>query len=122
MGFLSDEEQSFLKEPIPWKEATQKMLGTASSDEADLLNAISSKPSVNGRADKERLISGLKWRKFSTVIDWQIALLTRLLQLVFFLTPRSHQMATPWTRSVRYLRRRWLSRRESVILWYVLVL
>ncbi|KAL7790396.1 Apo Saccharopine reductase [Trichoderma ceciliae] len=61
MGFLSDEEQSFLREPIPWKEATQKMLGAASASEADLLEAISSKASVSDHDDKERLISGLKW-------------------------------------------------------------
>ncbi|KAH7019753.1 Apo Saccharopine reductase [Ilyonectria destructans] len=61
IGFLSDEEQSFLKEPIPWKEATQKMLGAASASEADLLKAILSKASVRDHDDKERLISGLKW-------------------------------------------------------------
>jgi saccharopine dehydrogenase (NADP+, L-glutamate forming) len=37
IGFLSDEEQSFLKEPITWKEATQKILGASSSSEKDLL-------------------------------------------------------------------------------------
>lgn len=63
IGFLSVEEQSFLKEPITWKEATQKMLGAASASEDDLLKAISSKPSVRDHTDKERLTSGLKWRK-----------------------------------------------------------
>lgn len=71
IGFLSDEEQSFLKEPIPWKEATQKILGAASASEADLLEVISSKASVKGRDDKERLISGLKWRKFPRVVNWR---------------------------------------------------
>ncbi|KAK5995591.1 Saccharopine reductase [Cladobotryum mycophilum] len=61
IGFLNDEEQSFLKEPIPWKEATQKILGAASASEADLLKAITSKASVRDHDDKERLISGLKW-------------------------------------------------------------
>jgi saccharopine dehydrogenase (NADP+, L-glutamate forming) len=62
-GFLSDEEQSFLKEPIAWKEATQKILGAASAGEQDLLKAISSKTSVKDREEEERLVSGLKWRK-----------------------------------------------------------
>ncbi|KAH6610681.1 Apo Saccharopine reductase [Trichoderma cornu-damae] len=61
IGLLSDEEQSFLREPIPWREATQKILGAASASEADLLEAISAKPSVRGRDDKERLLSGLRW-------------------------------------------------------------
>ncbi|KAI1181054.1 Apo Saccharopine reductase [Nemania sp. FL0916] len=61
IGFFSDEEQSFLKEPIAWREATQKILGAASASEADLLATISSKASIRGRADKDRLISGLKW-------------------------------------------------------------
>lgn len=71
IGFLSDEEQSFLREPIPWKEATQKMLGAASSSEADLLKVISSKASVRDHDDKERLISGLKWRKTARVVNWR---------------------------------------------------
>lgn len=71
IGFLNDEEQSFLKEPIPWKEATQKLLGAASASEADLLKAISSKASVRDHDDKERLLSGLKWRKSSRIINWR---------------------------------------------------
>ncbi|KFA47367.1 hypothetical protein S40293_07597 [Stachybotrys chartarum IBT 40293] len=59
-GFLSDEEKSFLKEPISWKEVTQKMLGAASTDETDLLKTISSKPSVKNHDDKDKLLSGLK--------------------------------------------------------------
>lgn len=61
MGFLNDEAQDYLKEAIPWNEATQKIIGAASPSEADLLEVITSKPSVSGRDDKERLISGLKW-------------------------------------------------------------
>ncbi|KAF7551308.1 hypothetical protein G7Z17_g5097 [Cylindrodendrum hubeiense] len=61
IGFLSDEEQSFLKEAIPWKEATQKILGAASSSEEDLLKAISSKATFKNDEEKARLISGLKW-------------------------------------------------------------
>jgi saccharopine dehydrogenase (NADP+, L-glutamate forming) len=46
IGFLSDEEQSFSKEPITWKEATQKILNVSSpSSEKEILRAISSKTS-----------------------------------------------------------------------------
>jgi saccharopine dehydrogenase (NADP+, L-glutamate forming) len=61
MGFLSDEEQSCLKEPIPWKEATQKILGASSSSEKDLTWAISSKATFKDNEQKERLLAGLKW-------------------------------------------------------------
>jgi saccharopine dehydrogenase (NADP+, L-glutamate forming) len=63
IGFLSDEEQSFLKETITWKEATQKILGAPSSSEKDLLWAISSKTTFKNNDEKNRLIAGLKWRK-----------------------------------------------------------
>jgi len=63
IGFLSDEEQSFLKEPITWKEATQKILDAPSSSEKDLLWAISSKTTFKNNDEKNRLIAGLKWRK-----------------------------------------------------------
>jgi len=60
-GFLSDEEQSFLKEPITWKEATQKILGATSSSEKDLIWAISSKTTFKDNDEKDRLIAGLQW-------------------------------------------------------------
>ena len=71
IGFLSDEEKSFLKEAIPWKDVMQKMLGAASASEADLLKAISSKPSVRDHDEKERLISGLRWRKSFKAVNWR---------------------------------------------------
>jgi len=49
MSFLSDEEQSCCKKPIPWKEATQKILG-----------AISSKATFKDNEQKEKLLAGLK--------------------------------------------------------------
>jgi saccharopine dehydrogenase (NADP+, L-glutamate forming) len=52
-----------LKEPIAWKEATQKILDAASTSEDDLLKAILSKTSFRDHDEKERLISGLKWRE-----------------------------------------------------------
>ncbi|RDW64225.1 saccharopine dehydrogenase-2 [Coleophoma crateriformis] len=61
MGFLSDEEQSFLKEKITWAEATQKILGASSSSEKDLLWAVSSKATFKSTEEKERLLAGLKW-------------------------------------------------------------
>jgi saccharopine dehydrogenase (NADP+, L-glutamate forming) len=75
IGFLSDEEQNFLKEPITWKEATKKMLDAASTSEDDLLKAISSKTSFRDHDEKERLISGLKWRE--SFCSHKSALLTR---------------------------------------------
>jgi hypothetical protein len=52
-----------LKEPIPWKEATQKIIGATSSSENDLLWAISSKTAFKDNDEKNRLVAGLKWRK-----------------------------------------------------------
>jgi saccharopine dehydrogenase (NADP+, L-glutamate forming) len=61
MGFLSDAEQSYLKEPITWKEATQKILSSTSSSERDLKWAISSKAKFTDTEEKERIMSGLGW-------------------------------------------------------------
>jgi saccharopine dehydrogenase (NADP+, L-glutamate forming) len=61
MGFLSDEEKSFLKEPISWKEATQKILAATSATEADLKWAIASKAYFKDTEEKERILAGLRW-------------------------------------------------------------
>jgi len=61
MGFLSDEEKSFLKEPIPWKEATKQILGSSSSTEKDLEWGIGSKATFKDTEEKKRILSGLKW-------------------------------------------------------------
>jgi saccharopine dehydrogenase (NADP+, L-glutamate forming) len=63
IGFLSEDEQSILKEPVVWKEATQKIVGAASSSEDDLVSAISSKTTFKDADEKNRLVAGLKWRK-----------------------------------------------------------
>lgn len=63
IGFLSDEEQSFLNEPITWKEATQKILDAPSSSEKDLLWAISSKTTFKDNDEENQLMAGLKWGK-----------------------------------------------------------
>ncbi|TVY67403.1 Saccharopine dehydrogenase [NADP(+),L-glutamate-forming] [Lachnellula suecica] len=61
MGFLSDDAQDYLKEPIPWKEATQKILTATSSSEEDLKWAIASKAQFKDTEEKERIINGLRW-------------------------------------------------------------
>jgi saccharopine dehydrogenase (NADP+, L-glutamate forming) len=61
MGFLDDEEKGFLKEPITWKEATQKILGSSSSSKQDLKWAIASKASFKDTEEKERILAGLRW-------------------------------------------------------------
>ncbi|KAI0894411.1 saccharopine dehydrogenase [Annulohypoxylon nitens] len=61
IGFLSDEEQSYLKEAIPWKEATQKVIGAPSSDEKDLVSTITAKASFKDDGEKQRILAGLKW-------------------------------------------------------------
>ena len=63
IGFLSQEEHNFLKEPITWKEATKKILGASSSSDSDLVWAISSKTTFKDTNEKHRLVAGLKWRK-----------------------------------------------------------
>jgi saccharopine dehydrogenase (NADP+, L-glutamate forming) len=61
VGFLSDEENSALKEPIPWKEATQKILGASNDSEKDLSWAIAGKASFKDNEQKEQLMAGLRW-------------------------------------------------------------
>ena len=61
MGFLSDEAQAYLKEPISWKEATQKILTATSSSEQDLKWAIFSKAQFKDTEEKERIIAVLRW-------------------------------------------------------------
>ncbi|KAK6340632.1 Saccharopine dehydrogenase [NADP(+), L-glutamate-forming] [Orbilia brochopaga] len=61
IGFLKDEEQSYCKEAIPWKEATQKILGASSSDEKDLIAAIYAKTTFKDEQQRGLIIAGLKW-------------------------------------------------------------
>lgn len=63
IGFLRDDEQDYMKEPVPWREATQKLLGASSSSEEDLLAAISSKVTFKNADAKNRVVAGLHWRK-----------------------------------------------------------
>ena len=68
IGFLSEKEHTFLKEPIPWKEATKQLLGATSSSEDDLVWAIMSKTTFKDTDQKTRLVAGLKWGKQRSVL------------------------------------------------------
>jgi len=64
IGFLSDEEQDFLKpsdHPLSWKEATAKILGATSRADEDLVWAIASKSTFDNTAEKQRILAGLRW-------------------------------------------------------------
>lgn len=61
IGFLSEDKHDFLSKPIPWAEATAKIVGASSHSENDLLWAISSKTNFANNEEKDRIISGLKW-------------------------------------------------------------
>ncbi|KAI0013799.1 Apo Saccharopine reductase [Xylariaceae sp. FL0662B] len=61
IGFLDDNENSALKEPIPWKEATQKILTASGDGEQALISAISSKASLKDNEQTEQILEGLRW-------------------------------------------------------------
>jgi saccharopine dehydrogenase (NADP+, L-glutamate forming) len=61
VGFLSDDNVDYLNTAIAWKDAFSKLLGSSSNSEKDLVWAISSKAQFKNNADKERILSGLKW-------------------------------------------------------------
>jgi saccharopine dehydrogenase (NADP+, L-glutamate forming) len=61
IGFLKDEEQSYFKEALPWKEATQKLLSAPSSEEKDLVDAITAKTTFKDDQQRDLILSGLKW-------------------------------------------------------------
>jgi saccharopine dehydrogenase (NADP+, L-glutamate forming) len=61
IGFLNDEEQSFCKESIPWKEAAQKIISAPSSDDKDLVATICAKTTFKDDEEKTRILSGLRW-------------------------------------------------------------
>lgn len=61
IGFLSDEPQEFLNSPSTWKEATQKVVGAASSSEEDLVAAVVSKTSFKDDEQKQHVVNGLRW-------------------------------------------------------------
>ncbi|KAK6610444.1 saccharopine dehydrogenase [Botrytis cinerea] len=57
MGFLSDEDHGF-SEPISWKEATKKVLGSSSSTEDDLKWAIASKAKFESTEERNIIPRG----------------------------------------------------------------
>jgi saccharopine dehydrogenase (NADP+, L-glutamate forming) len=62
IGFLSDKPQDFLSQPISWKEATAKIIGSSSSSEGDLTNTITTKATFSAvEGEKERILAGLRW-------------------------------------------------------------
>ena len=64
IDFLVTETKDFLKPsetPIAWKEATQRIIGASSSEESDLIWAISSRTKFNTTEEKNRIIAGLRW-------------------------------------------------------------
>lgn len=61
LGFLVLEDKDYLKQAIPWKEATKQLIGASSSSEADLIAAVAAKANFKNDAEREQLLSGLKW-------------------------------------------------------------
>jgi saccharopine dehydrogenase (NADP+, L-glutamate forming) len=61
IGFLSEDKHDFLSKDITWAEATQKIIGASSKTENDLHWGISSKTKFNDTAEKNRILSGMKW-------------------------------------------------------------
>jgi saccharopine dehydrogenase (NADP+, L-glutamate forming) len=61
IGFLSEDKRSFLDSEISWAEATSKIIGSTSHNEADISWAISSKTKFADDTEKERILSGMKW-------------------------------------------------------------
>lgn len=61
IGFLSDEASDTFTKPIPWKEATAAVVGAKSSSEKDIIDRIVELTTFKDEADKERILSGLKW-------------------------------------------------------------
>ncbi|KAJ0162784.1 Saccharopine dehydrogenase [Colletotrichum tanaceti] len=61
IGFLKDDEQSYCKELIAWKEVTRNLLGVSSSDEAELIKAVTSKTTFKDNEQRDHILAGLKW-------------------------------------------------------------
>ncbi|KJK74934.1 Saccharopine dehydrogenase [Metarhizium anisopliae BRIP 53293] len=61
VGFLEETPIKALESPITWREATQAVLGTASSDPKELEAAIVAKAEFDSPEDRERILSGLRW-------------------------------------------------------------
>lgn len=60
-GFLEETPIDALKTSITWKEATQAVLGTSSSDAKELESTVVSKSEFDSPEDRDRILSGLRW-------------------------------------------------------------
>ncbi|KAK2059983.1 saccharopine dehydrogenase [Colletotrichum caudatum] len=61
IGFLKDDEQSYCKEATAWKEVTRNILGASSSEESELIKAVTAKTSFKDEDQKNHILGGLKW-------------------------------------------------------------
>ncbi|KAF3760070.1 Apo Saccharopine reductase [Cryphonectria parasitica EP155] len=61
IGFLDDTERASCKEPKPWNQITQDVLAASSSDEAELIKAISAKSTFHDDEQKEHILAGMRW-------------------------------------------------------------
>lgn len=61
LGLLSEDQQDYLKQPIAWKEAFAKILGSSSHKDDDLVWAVSSKAKFKSNEEKDRILAGLRW-------------------------------------------------------------
>lgn len=63
-GFLSQDEHELLvspDRPVSWKEVLQSLLSTRTSDEGELVSAITAKSHFRDAAEKDRVLAGLRW-------------------------------------------------------------
>lgn len=61
IGLLSEEPVEYLRNPIPWKCALARVLGSSSETEENLIGAICSKAKFKDNLERDRVISGLRW-------------------------------------------------------------
>lgn len=61
LGFLKEDASDAFASAGPWKEATAKLIGAASSSEKDIVEKIDSLTKFKDEADRERILAGFKW-------------------------------------------------------------
>lgn len=60
MGYLSTEKQDFLASPIPFAEATAKVIGAQTTAESGIIDVLSSKAKFQNFEEKGRVLRGLQ--------------------------------------------------------------
>lgn len=60
MGYLSVDEQEFLRKPISFVEATARIVGAASATESGIFRALSEKTGFSTTQEKSRVLNGLR--------------------------------------------------------------